>query len=357
VNRNATVLAARTWPVASLLVVVSVATGLAWLGDSSIHRIAVAGLIDLVLVVALYVFVGNSGVFSFGQMAFVAIGAYTAGILTISAQDKEVLLSQLYPFLAGAHTNSVFATIIAGAVAAFVGAVTSIPVMRLTGIAAALATFAVLVIAHVVAGNWSQVTNGALGLGAIPTTTTVDKALIWAYVTIIAAYLFQQSRVGLRLRGSREDEPAAQAAGVSIYFERRVAWIISAFFSGVGGALFAQYIGAFNPDTFYLSFAFLILSMLVIGGMKSLSGAVIGAVVIAVVSELLRRVEGGVNLGLFSIPQRSGLREVGLALIMLAILGLRPAGLTGGREIIWPFGRRERTAETAPTSTGSTEAT
>jgi branched-chain amino acid transport system permease protein len=310
-----------------------------------------------VIVVGIYTFVGTSGVFSFGHMAFATIGAYTAGIVTIPAETKQAVLDQLLPFLQTVQAPAPLAPLIGGLVAAAFAALVGLPIMRLTGIAASLATFALLVIIHVVVGNWTQVTNGAFGLGAVPITVGVGSAIVWAVIAIVVAYAFQQSRFGLRLRSSREDEVAAQAIGVSIGLERRIAWIISAFFCGVGGALFGSYIGAFNADTHYLAITFLTLAMLVVGGVKSLSGAVVGSLLVSAVGELLRRIEGGVDVGLFSIPPRPGVKEVGLALVMLSILLLRPAGLTGGREVRWPFPSRHASPQSRPERTAPLETT
>ncbi len=190
---------------------------------------------------------------------------------------------------------------------------------------------------NVVARNWQQVTHGTSGVAGIPTATTIWGALGWALVAMAVAWLFQQSRVGLRLRASREDEAAARAIGISVARERTFALVLSAFFAGVAGALYGMFIGSFNPDAFFLNITFLMVVMLVIGGMTSLAGAVTGTIVISALSELLRRVEGGLDLGPIELAARPGLRDVGLALLMLVILIFRPAGLTGGREFAWPF--------------------
>ncbi len=331
------------WPLPLLAALVVVVAELASLGGgASLQTIVVTGLVNLTLVVGLYIFVGNSGVFSFGSVAFVSIGAYTAGLLVIPASTKQVLQPDLPGFIARAHFSPVVATIIGGLVAAAVAAVLAVPLMRLNGIAAGLATFAVLVIVHTVANSWDKITNGPAGLSGVPINANRQNTLVWALIAIAAAFAFQSTAVGLRLRASREDEVAARALGVRVQRERRIAWILSAFFMGAGGALYGQLLGSFNPDAFYLSITFITLAMLVVGGMTSLSGAVIGAVLISVVAEFLHRIEGGVHVGPLHIPARPGLREVGLALIMLLILVLRPRGLIGGRELGWPFGRLPR---------------
>ena len=142
------------------------------------------------------------------------------------------------------------------------------------------------------------------------------------------------------MRASRENESAARSIGVAVARERTIAFVVSAFFVGVAGALFGMFIGSFNPDAFFLNITFLMIVMLVIGGTTSLAGAVVGTIAISAVSEILRRIEGGVDLGFVQVSGKPGLREVALALVMLAILIFRPGGLTGGREIGWPLRAR-----------------
>jgi branched-chain amino acid transport system permease protein len=102
--------------------------------------------------------------------------------------------------------------------------------------------------------------------------------------------------------------------------------------------VFAQYLGFFTPDVFFINALFVSLVMLLVGGMTSLAGAVVGTITISAVQEILRRVEAGINLGPIHIPGRSGLQELGLAIILVVIMIRRPLGITGGREIHWPFG-------------------
>jgi len=333
-----------TWPLPALLALVAAAAEIAWAaGDSVTRGVVVVAMINLTLVIGLYVFVGNSGVFSFGSVAFASIGAYTAALLVIPPDQKSILQPDLPGFIAHSHYGSVEATLMGGVVAAAAGAVLAVPLMRLNGIAAGLATFAVLVIIRTVANSWTEVTNGAAGISGVPVTTSKNAALVWALIAIVVGFAFQSTGLALRLRGSREDDVAARSLGVSIRTERRVAWVIHAFVMGVGGGLYAQYLGSFNANFFYLALTFTTLAMLVVGGIKSLTGAVVGSLAISFIAELLHRIEQGVDVGPLHVPARPGLREVGLAIIMLSILILRPRGLTNGRELPRPrFPRRLR---------------
>jgi branched-chain amino acid transport system permease protein len=172
--------------------------------------------------------------------------------------------------------------------------------------------------------------------------------MIWALIAIAAGFVFQSTGLGLRLRGSREDDVAARSLGVGVRTERRMAWVVHGAIMGIGGALYAQYLGSFNASFFYLALTFTTLAMLVVGGMTSLSGAVVGSLTISFVAEFLHRIEQGADVGPLHIPARPGLREVGLAVIMLAILILRPRGLTNGRELPWPSRRNLRRIRSQP---------
>jgi branched-chain amino acid transport system permease protein len=328
-------LLAKAWPALLLMAIVVVASRLAWAGDV-VSRDVTLALIHMVVVVGLFSFIGTSGVFSFGHIAFMAIGAYVSGLLSIPTILKSAVMPEMFDFIANAHASSTVAILAGGVVAAAFALVLSIPLMRLSGIAASLATFSLLIIVNVVADNWKEVTNGSGGVAGVPTVMTADRALLWALGAIAIAALFKGSRVGLRLRASREDDVAARSVGVGVRYERRIAFVLSAFIVGCGGGMFAQFIGSFTADSFYLTVTFLTVVMLVVGGMNSLSGAVIGTIFIAFVSELLLRIEAGVDIGPVEFAGRAGLQEVILAGIMLLVLALRPDGLTGGREIVWP---------------------
>ena len=116
-------------------------------------------------------------------------------------------------------------------------------------------------------------------------------------------------------------------------FERLAAFVLSAFVAGISGGMFAEFYGSFNPQAFYIKATVASVAMLVVGGARSLSGAVLGTFFISVITEALRRIEGGVSLGPMHVASRPGLQELGVATAMLLVLLLRPNGLTGGREI------------------------
>jgi branched-chain amino acid transport system permease protein len=309
-------------------------------GSPALNRTLVLALVDLVVVIGLYAFVGLSGVFSFGHMSFMAVGAYVSALLTMPAAIKALTLPALPHVIASAELGGVPAALAAGGAAAALSLVIAVPLMRLSGFQAGLATLALLLITRVVASNWEQLTGGSAGLAGVPETTTRTAAVAWAVVAIVAVSAFQSSSVGLRLRASRDDDAVARSIGIGVFRERTAALALSAFLVGVGGALFAGQQGNVTPDQFYIAITFLTIAMLVVGGMTSLAGAVIGTLAVATVQELLRHVESGIDLAVVRVPARPGLTELGLGVLLLVTLILRPDGITAGRELAIPQDRR-----------------
>jgi branched-chain amino acid transport system permease protein len=301
----------------------------------ALQRTVTQAMIMLVVVIGLYNFCGNSGVFSFGHVAFMALGGYTSAILTILPGKKEVALDlpvwleqiQLPVIAAGP-----IAVLFAGLIALLVGLV----FMRLRGIALPMATFAMLVIVYVVALNWQAVTGGRQALVGLPRTTGLWTAFGFAVMALFVAALYDRTRRGLALRCSRESEVAAAATGIDVERERLVAFVLSAMIVAMGGVLFAHFLGTMTANTFYLDLTFVTLTMLVVGGMRSLTGACAGVAVVSVVSEVFRGVERGISFGSTTIAAPPGLQEIVLSLILLVILLLRPHGLAGDWELGLP---------------------
>jgi branched-chain amino acid transport system permease protein len=281
-------------------------------------------LINLVVVVGLQTFTGNSGVVSFGHVAFMAIGAYAAAITTTSPAIKQSLIPDAPGFLLDAELSFIPALAVAVAVSAAIALPVGFVFARLSGAAAAIATLAWLVIVRTVIANWDRVTAGTLTFYGIPSFTTLGWALGLAILAITVARLFRESGLGLSLRATSNDALVARAVGVSITSARLVAWVLSAAMAGLGGALYAHFILAVAPTAFYFELTFVILVMLIVGG-RSVSAAVLGAAVISVISELLRRTE--------SATGRFGTSTLVLALIFMIMMIVRPEGLLGRWEL------------------------
>jgi branched-chain amino acid transport system permease protein len=191
-----------------------------------------------------------------------------------------------------------------------------------------------------VALNWQAVTGGRQALVGLPRTTGLWTAFSFAVVALIAAALYDSTKRGLALRCSRESEVAAAATGIDVERERLVSFVLSAMIVAAGGVLFAHFLGTMTANTFYLDLTFVTLTMLVVGGMRSLTGAFAGVALVSVVSEIFRGIERGVTFGSTTIAAPPGLQEIVLALILLVILLTRPHGLVGDWEIALPHGAR-----------------
>jgi branched-chain amino acid transport system permease protein len=312
-----------------------------------------SAIVSVAMVVATYVFVGNSGVLSFGQISFVAVGGFTSGVMTIPVESKSGVLPDLFPILRdhtlGVAPSLVLAAIVGGVLALVLG----MPLMRLSGLAAGIATFAVLEITHNVLREWTKIGPGATTLSLIPESNGALQPVVGVLVIIAVAYAYQRSRLGRMLRASREDAAAAEAVGVNVHRQRLWAFTLSGALAGFAGGLYVHILGSITADSVYLELTFLSLAMLVFGGATSLWGAVLGALVVSALDSFLSQAESGVNIGFtFDLPQ--GTRLIILGAVMATMLILRPAGITGGREfsLAWAprlTGSRQRAEEgTAP---------
>ena len=297
-------------------------------------------LVNVSIVVALYVFVGNSGVLSFGQISFVAVGAFAAGVMTVPQDSKHGVLPQLYPLLRDHTIGNVPSLLLAAAVGGAFAFVAGLPLMRLSGLAAGIATFAVLEITNNVLQQWTSIGPGPTTLSLVPETTGPFQATVGALIVIAVAFAYQRSRLGRVLRASREDAAAAQGIGVSVHRQRLWAFTLSGALAGFAGGLLVHFFGSITTDQVYLELTFLTLAMLVIGGMTSLFGAVVGALAVSGLDSFLSRAEDGIKILGFRLDVPQGTRLIFLGAIMALVLILRPTGITGGREFSLAWLRR-----------------
>jgi branched-chain amino acid transport system permease protein len=169
----------------------------------------------------------------------------------------------------------------------------------------------------------------------VPETTTLLQATAGAVAVIVLAFLYQRSRFGRQLRATREDPAAAQAAGIDIHRQRLWAFTLSGALSGFAGGLYVHFLGTLSTEDVYLELTFLSLAMLVVGGVSSLWGATIGALVVSGLDSFLLDAENG-EVG-FTLP--GGTRLVAVGAFMALVLVFMPSGLTGGREFSLPLRR------------------
>ena len=296
-------------------------------------------LVSATIAVALHVFIGNSGVISFGHISFVAIGAFAAGIATTSPEVKPLAFPELFPFLAELNLGNLESLLLATALGGVYAFVVGIPLMRLSGLAAGIATFAVLIITNNVFRNWERIGPGAKTLTQIPETTGFFQATVGLVLAMAAAYWYQRTRHARMLRAGREDPAAARSSGINIYRQRLLAFTISGALAGLAGGLLVHLVGTITTSQVFLDLTFITLAMVVVGGIGSLWGAVVGALFIAGLSSVLAEAERGITLLSVEVTLPLGTRLVALGVVMTLALLFRPEGLTGGRELSWPFRR------------------
>jgi len=310
-------------------------------------------LAAVAIVVAIYVFVGSSGVLSFGQISFVAVGAFASGVLTVPLESKTGVLPDLFPILRDHTMGNVASLVVATLVGGLFAVIVGLPLMRLSGLAAGIATFAVLEITHNLLREWTKIGPGATTLSLVPETTDLTRAAIGTVVIIAVAFGYQRSRFGRSLRATREDASAAQAVGIDVHRQRLWAFTLSGALAGLAGGLYVHMLGSITADQVYLELTFVTLAMLVIGGITSLWGAVVGALAVSGLDSFLSEAEQGVGVGGVTVDLPQGARLVVLGALMAIVLVLRPSGLTGGREFRLPrLGRREHVTRDA-TSEGA----
>ncbi|CAN5357804.1 branched-chain amino acid ABC transporter permease [soil metagenome] len=324
---------------------IAVVVGAALLGvlvSRSTEIYFINALVSVSMVVAIYVFVGNSGVLSFGHISFVAIGVWTAGVLSVPEQEKPAFMPYLFDFLRNTTVGNVSSLLAAGLVGGLFALLVGLPLMRLSGLAAGIATFAVLEITNNILRYYEKVGPGLNTFSSVSETTDLRQAAIGAVAVIVAAFAYQRSRFGRQLRATREDPAAARAVGVSVYRQRLGAFALSGFLAGLAGGLYVHFL-PINVDAVYLDLTFITLAMLVIGGATSLWGAVVGALAVSALDSVLANAENGLELVGRTVEVPAGTRIVVVSALMALVLILRPSGLTGGREFsVDPLWRRLR---------------
>jgi len=305
-------------------------------------------LVSVAMVVAIYVFVGNSGVLSFGQVSFIAVGAFSSGVMTIPLESKQGVLPDLFPVLRDHTLGMVPSLALAAAVGGLLALIVGMPLMRLSGLAAGIATFAVLEITNNLLREWTKIGPGATTLSLVPESSGALQPVIGVLIAIAVAFAYQRCRFGRMLRASREDAAAAEAVGVNVHRQRLWAFTLSGALAGFAGGLYVHMLGSITTDSVYLELTFLTLAMLVVGGATSLWGAVVGALAVSGLDSFLSQAEQGISIGVkVDLPQ--GTTLVILGSVMAAILILRPSGITGGREFSLPRMRGRPATRRPPT--------
>ena len=319
------------------VVILAAAAGLAMLevsGQAFWQGLAINLAIFSILTVSLNLTSGFTGVFSLGQIGFMALGAYMSAILTLPLPEKAAYLPNLPSWIAGVHLDQrigdvpvgfLVATVIAAVVVSGIAWLVGRVLMRLSGHFVAVATLGFLVIVRVVLFNADDFTRGSRTFSNVTPYTNLWWSWAWVLLVVYVVWRIKRSSYGRDMFVQRDDRLAAQAVGIRVMSPRLLAFVVGAFFSAVAGSLYAHFITSFSPTVFYFDLTFRVITMLVIGGMGSVSGSIIGAILIVGLGEALRRVE--------DVTLLYGLSSIVLAVIFIVVIIVRPSGLLGQREV------------------------
>lgn len=316
----------RAWGAATVMLALGAAgvAGLTLVFDDYLLTLLAIVFLNVSLAVSLNITNGLTGLFSLGHPAFMTVGGYVAAILTYPERRKAFMLPDLPAFLATTEIGLLPAVVTGGLAATLVAVVVGYPVLRLRGHYLAVATLGLIVIVQVLATNWDGYTRGGMGLNSVPRLTTVWWAFGAMALTVYAAWRIKFSSFGRAMMATRDNELAAECAGVNTFIVRLTAFALGAFFAGIAGALLVHLITVITPKTYSVLLAFNLVVMVVIGGSGSIVGAIIAAIGLTVLSESVRPVEEA--LGLY------GMSQVVVALSLIGVLLFQPKGLFGSRE-------------------------
>ncbi len=318
------------------------------------------GAIFALVAVSMNLLNGFTGLFSLGQAGFMLIGAYAYAIFSIPAAQHdavyqyfngglfkfsvpEILMNALGGegsfggFLgeyAGIFILIIFAGLLTGGIAYLIG----IPVLRLKSDYLAIATLGFAEILRAVF-QWNAigpVTNGSNILREFTTYETALFPIIFSGICIALIVLLINSTYGRAFKAIRDDEIAAEAMGVNLFKHKELAFVISSFFAGVGGALLAMFQNSATASTFTTNMTYEILLIVVIGGIGSITGSIIGSFIFIGLNEwLLRGLDQGQWLGIQSTLMRAGFRKVVFAILIMLVVLFFAKGIMGNKEFSW----------------------
>jgi branched-chain amino acid transport system permease protein len=328
------------------------------------ERLVTIMLIDAIVVLGIQVYVGNTGILSFGHIGFGAIAGYAFATTVIVPSEKAKQIAEAPFGLADVDLHPLLGIVVAVLVALAVAVVIGIGLARSGAesgaVAATIITLALLFVTHEVATNWPKLTGGERAGLRFAIGDALDSRVpiyVGLFLAIVVARLFAQSRTGRLAVAAREDNLAARAMGVNPLVQQMAALLLSVAIVSVGASLKVFQDGTLLPGTFFFDYTLLTLVMLIVGGRNSVTGALVGVAVITAARELARRLgqEGFevFGVGLDSAPLdwvfRENLQTVVLGASMLGFMIWRPKGLLDDWELDqWLRRRFGRRASSAP---------
>ena len=286
---------------------------------------------------------GVAGQFSLEPNGFVAIGAYVAALFTLPAATKIDMfaLEDPSPLVLAMHASFLPALIMSGVVAAVLAFILSIPVFRVRGDYLAIVTLGFGFIIRIFAMNSPTMTNGALGLNDIPDTANLYWTGFIMVVTFVIMLNIIYSKYGRAMKAVRDDEDAATAMGINTFWIKTYAFMTSAFFEGVGGGLMASMLTTIAPDQFTFLLTFQLLIIIVLGGLGSMSGTIIGAILVMGGTEWLRFLDQNMDIFGYNTGAHPGLRMVVFSILLVVMMLFARRGIFGNKELTDIFKRNK----------------
>jgi branched-chain amino acid transport system permease protein len=321
------------------LAIISTTLWFMWFASSHFDEYTVRILNNIaiftILAVSYNLINGVTGQFSLEPNGFVAIGAYVTALLLLDADAKEYQfdIEDPYPWVLALQMDFIWALFFAGFFSALLALTLSFPVFRVRGDYLAIVTLGFGFIIRILAINNPEITNGSLGLNDIPEfsnlywTGGIALLAVWGILNIVG------SKYGRAMKAVRDDEDAAIAMGVNTFKIKTLAFCTSAFLEGVGGGLLAALLTSISPDLFTFFFTFQLLIIIVLGGLGSTTGAVIGTVLVIGGAEWMRFLDEPMNLGFMETPAMPGMRMVVFSLILIFVMLFAREGIMGKREL------------------------
>ena len=300
--------------------------------------------IFIILAVSYNLINGITGQFSLEPNGFVAIGAYVTAILMV---DADTMLYQYdiedpAQWVLALQAEFVWALLLSGIISALLALSLSFPVFRVRGDYLAIVTLGFGFIIRILAINSPEITNGSLGINDIPEASNLYWTGGIAILAVLAILNIIYSKYGRAMKAVRDDEDAATAMGVNTFKVKTYAFTTSAFFEGVGGGLLAALLTSISPDLFTFFLTFQLLIIIVLGGLGSTTGAIIGTICVMAGLEWMRFLDEPMNFMGIETEGLPGMRMVVFSLILIFVILFAREGLMGKKELKDLFKKKKK---------------
>lgn len=282
---------------------------------------------------------GYTGLLSMGHAGLIAIGSYTVAVLTLDPAVKAMsyLLKPPSPLIANVQIPFFPALILGGIFSAIFGFLVATPALRLGGDYLAMVTLGFAEVIRLLFVNLPSMFNGSMGLRSIPLSATLVTTWVIAIICIFILKRLETSNFGRNLLAISEDEIGAEALGINVFSYKISSFVISSFFAGIGGGLMASMLGTIDPNTFKMVLTNAAVTIVVLGGIRSMTGVIISSGIYTIMSEYLRVFESPISIGNHVFPGIPGARVMIFGFMLLFIILFMRDGMLGAKEFSWDW--------------------